>query len=209
MHKALTTSSLKLGHTWSRFLVLILVGVPGVQVEQVADPVLPVAEIVRRCPAAQLMALYRVPAFADADEFLRHVAAARGKLRKGGTTDNAVRIPSLKPLIPKNCMPDAVAASRYRGSSGGSASGISCERKGSANVCSQRCARRAHRWKPWIVTCCIASAGLSADRMQGPSQQHATKMGGLRPCCAGGGAHRAAGLERRAHTLLHAPAQAR
>ncbi|KAK9837475.1 hypothetical protein WJX81_005030 [Elliptochloris bilobata] len=60
-----------------------------IKVEQVSDPSLPVAEIVRRCPARQLMALYRVPAFADADEFLRHVAAARGKLRKGGTTDNS------------------------------------------------------------------------------------------------------------------------
>ena len=61
------------------------------QVEQVADPALPVAEIVRRCPARQLMALYRVPAFAGPDEFLRHVAAARGKLRKGGTADSGVR----------------------------------------------------------------------------------------------------------------------
>lgn len=65
-------------------------GVPA-QVEQVADPALPVAEIVRRCPARQLMALYRVPAFAGSDEFLRHVAAARGKLRKGGTADSGVR----------------------------------------------------------------------------------------------------------------------
>lgn len=62
------------------------------QVEQVADPALPVAEIVRRCPARQLMELYRVPAYADADEFLRRVAAARGKLRKGGVTDTAVRL---------------------------------------------------------------------------------------------------------------------
>ena len=62
--------------------------------EQVADPALPVAEIVRRCPARQLMALYRAPVFADADEFLRHVAAARGKLRKGGVTDTAVRFRS-------------------------------------------------------------------------------------------------------------------
>lgn len=61
------------------------------QVEQVEDPALPVAEIVRRCPAKQLMALYRAPAFADADEFLRHVASARGKLRKGGTADTRVR----------------------------------------------------------------------------------------------------------------------
>ena len=69
-----------------------------------ADPALPVAEIVRRCPARQLMALYRVPAFADGDEFLRHVAAARGKLRKGGTTDSAVRSPA------RDCTPASLAA---------------------------------------------------------------------------------------------------
>ena len=32
---------------------------------------LPVAEIVAKCPAQQLMAQYRIPAFADADEFLQ------------------------------------------------------------------------------------------------------------------------------------------
>ena len=93
------------------------------QVEQVADPALPVAEIVRRCPARQLMALYRVPAYADADVFLRHVAAARGKLRKGGTTDTAVR------LRGSGCMPDSgcrvsgrhVAAARGKLRKGGAA----------------------------------------------------------------------------------------
>ena len=41
------------------------------QVEKLEDPVLPVAEIVAKCPAQQLMAQYRIPAFADADEFLQ------------------------------------------------------------------------------------------------------------------------------------------
>jgi len=58
-----------------------------VKVEQLEDPALPVAEIVKRCPAKQLMTLYKVPAFSDVDGFLVHVATARGKLRKGGTID--------------------------------------------------------------------------------------------------------------------------
>ena len=60
-----------------------------VKVEQLEDPLLPVAEIVRRCPAKQLMGLYNVPAYGDVDGFLTHVAAARGKLRKGGVVDTA------------------------------------------------------------------------------------------------------------------------
>ncbi|GAB4820326.1 hypothetical protein N2152v2_007372 [Parachlorella kessleri] len=58
-----------------------------VKVEQLPDPVLPVGEIVRRCPARQLMQLYKVPAFQGADQFLQHVAQARGKLKRGGTVD--------------------------------------------------------------------------------------------------------------------------
>lgn len=63
----------------------------GAQVEQLADPALPVAQIVARCPARLLMEIYRVPAFAGPDEFLAAVAAARGKLRKGGVADTLVR----------------------------------------------------------------------------------------------------------------------
>ena len=53
-----------------------------------------VAEIVRRCPAKQLMALYKVAAFEGPDQFLALVAAARGKLRRGGAvnTTAAARI---------------------------------------------------------------------------------------------------------------------
>lgn len=60
-----------------------------VKVEQLEDPALPVAEIVKRCPAKQLMELYKVPAFSDVDGFLVHVATARGKLRRGGAVDTA------------------------------------------------------------------------------------------------------------------------
>ena len=59
--------------------------------DQLPDPMLPVGEIVRRCPAKQLMALYKAPAFADADGLLLHVAQSRGKLKKGGTADLQVR----------------------------------------------------------------------------------------------------------------------
>lgn len=57
------------------------------QVEKIEDAVLPVSEIVRRCPAKQLMSIYKVAGFSTADEFLQHIANARGKLKKGGTAD--------------------------------------------------------------------------------------------------------------------------
>lgn len=50
--------------------------------EQLADPALPVSDIVGKCPAQQLMAVYKIPAFSGADQFLQLVAAARGKLAK-------------------------------------------------------------------------------------------------------------------------------
>ncbi len=60
-----------------------LLGAPNPeQVEQLADPALPVAEIVAKCPAEQLMTVYKIPAFRDADQFLQLVAASRGKLAK-------------------------------------------------------------------------------------------------------------------------------
>ena len=57
------------------------------QVEQVEAPELIAAEVLRRCPAKQLMALYKVPAFKDTDEFLQSVAFQRGKLLPGGIGD--------------------------------------------------------------------------------------------------------------------------
>ena len=57
------------------------------QVEQLADPLAPAAEVVARCGPKQLMALYRLPAFESTEQLLAALAAARGKLRKGGTPD--------------------------------------------------------------------------------------------------------------------------
>lgn len=57
------------------------------QIEKLADAVLPVSEIVKRCPAKQLMAIYKIPNFDTTDQFLQHIALVRGKLKKGGTVD--------------------------------------------------------------------------------------------------------------------------
>mmetsp|Transcript_22486 Transcript_22486/g.62374 ORF Transcript_22486/g.62374 Transcript_22486/m.62374 type:complete len:603 (-) Transcript_22486:260-2068(-) len=59
-----------------------------VKVEKLADPVSPVAEVLRRCPARQLIQLYKIGAFKGVDDFLQQIATARGKLQKGGTTDS-------------------------------------------------------------------------------------------------------------------------
>ncbi len=55
--------------------------------EKLEDPVAPVAEIVARCEPKQLMRIYKIAAFEGADGFLQAVAAARGKLGKGGIPD--------------------------------------------------------------------------------------------------------------------------
>lgn len=59
----------------------------AVKVEKLEDPVAPVGEIVRRCPAKQLMKIYNVAKYSSAEEFLDMVATARGKLRRGGAVD--------------------------------------------------------------------------------------------------------------------------
>ncbi|EFJ45692.1 hypothetical protein VOLCADRAFT_42065, partial [Volvox carteri f. nagariensis] len=61
----------------------------AIKVEKLADPLTPVAEILKRVPAKQLMMLYKIQAFSSPDEFLHHIALARGKLRRGGTPDSA------------------------------------------------------------------------------------------------------------------------
>lgn len=54
------------------------------QVEQIEDPLEPAAEVVRRCEQKQLMTIYRVGAYSDAEDLLRKIATARGKLKPGG-----------------------------------------------------------------------------------------------------------------------------
>lgn len=61
------------------------------QVEQIEDPMEPAAEIVRRCEQKQLMALYKVGAYAGPEDLLRQIAMARGKLKAGGVPVLEVR----------------------------------------------------------------------------------------------------------------------
>jgi len=61
------------------------------QVEQIADPVEPAAEVVKRCEQKLLMELYKVGTFTDAQDLLRKIAVARGKLKPGGIPIMEVR----------------------------------------------------------------------------------------------------------------------
>lgn len=61
------------------------------QVEQIADPVEPAAEVVKRCEQKLLMELYKVGTFTDAEDLLRKIAVARGKLKPGGIPIMEVR----------------------------------------------------------------------------------------------------------------------
>lgn len=44
-------------------------------------------EILKLCPARQLVTLYKIPSFDSVDDFLQKVATVRGKLKKGGIVD--------------------------------------------------------------------------------------------------------------------------
>jgi len=59
----------------------------AIAVERLEDPVPPVEEILKRASAARLQVLYAIPRFTDVQDFLRHVARARGKLKRGGVPD--------------------------------------------------------------------------------------------------------------------------
>ncbi|KAJ7961504.1 guanine nucleotide-binding protein-like NSN1 [Quillaja saponaria] len=58
------------------------------RIEKLDDPIGPVKEILERCPTRLLVTLYKVPSFDSVDDFLRKVAAVRGKLKKGGIGDD-------------------------------------------------------------------------------------------------------------------------
>ncbi|KAI0523303.1 hypothetical protein KFK09_005698 [Dendrobium nobile] len=57
------------------------------RIEKLDDPVSPVKEILKLCPAERLMSLYNISSFSSIDEFLQKVATSRGKLKKGGIVD--------------------------------------------------------------------------------------------------------------------------
>ncbi|VFQ68308.1 unnamed protein product [Cuscuta campestris] len=57
------------------------------RIEKLDDPIGPVKEILKRCPATSLVTLYKIPDFNTADDFLCQVATVRGRLKKGGIVD--------------------------------------------------------------------------------------------------------------------------
>ncbi|KAK9057426.1 hypothetical protein SSX86_022261 [Deinandra increscens subsp. villosa] len=59
-----------------------------IKIEKLQDPISPVKEILKLCPAEMLVTLYKIPTFSSVDDFLSKVATVRGKLKKGGILDN-------------------------------------------------------------------------------------------------------------------------
>ncbi|CAN4098074.1 unnamed protein product [Withania somnifera] len=57
------------------------------RIEKLDDPVGPVKEILKLCPARMLVTIYKVPCFDSVDDFLQKVATVRGRLKKGGIVD--------------------------------------------------------------------------------------------------------------------------
>ncbi|KAL6202822.1 hypothetical protein ACLB2K_026527 [Fragaria x ananassa] len=56
-------------------------------IEKLEDPIGPVKEILKLCPARLLVSIYKLPSFDTVDDFLQKVATVRGKLKKGGVVD--------------------------------------------------------------------------------------------------------------------------
>jgi len=57
----------------------------AIRVDELEDVVSPVEQLLKRCKPERLMALYNIPPFGDAEDFLTKVAKARGMLKKGAT----------------------------------------------------------------------------------------------------------------------------
>ncbi|KAJ6833576.1 guanine nucleotide-binding protein-like NSN1 [Iris pallida] len=57
------------------------------RIEKLDDPISPVKEILKLCPAEKLISLYKLPSFSTVDDFLQKVGTIRGKLKKGGIVD--------------------------------------------------------------------------------------------------------------------------
>lgn len=59
----------------------------SIKLELLEDPVQPVSFILDRVPKEQLVELYGIGTFADAEDFLTQLAQRRGKLHRGGEAD--------------------------------------------------------------------------------------------------------------------------
>lgn len=57
------------------------------RIEKLDDPISPVREIVKLCPAKVLVTIYKISSFDTVEDFLQKVASVRGKLKKGGIVD--------------------------------------------------------------------------------------------------------------------------
>ncbi|CAL0316278.1 unnamed protein product [Lupinus luteus] len=57
------------------------------RIEKLEDPISPVKEILKLCPNRLMLTIYKIPSFTSVDDFLQKVAAARGRLKKGGIVD--------------------------------------------------------------------------------------------------------------------------
>ncbi|XP_050206468.2 guanine nucleotide-binding protein-like NSN1 [Mercurialis annua] len=57
------------------------------RIKKLEDPVSPVNEILKLCPARLLLTLYKIPDFESVDDFLQKLATVRGKLKKDGIVD--------------------------------------------------------------------------------------------------------------------------
>ncbi|XP_010274283.1 PREDICTED: guanine nucleotide-binding protein-like NSN1 [Nelumbo nucifera] len=57
------------------------------RIEKLDDPIGPVKEILKLCPAKTLITIYKLQNFDTVDDFLQKVASVRGKLKKGGAVD--------------------------------------------------------------------------------------------------------------------------
>lgn len=87
-----------------------------VKIDAVIDPLPAFQEIVKRCDKMKLMTLYKTARFGSDQEFLRMVAQARGKMKKGGVLDlemaaRTVLTDWVQGKIPYCTKPPAVAES--------------------------------------------------------------------------------------------------
>lgn len=58
-----------------------------VNLDQVSDYIMPVQAILSKCSKETLEAIYKIPRFGGATDFLAHVAKKRGKIGHGGVPD--------------------------------------------------------------------------------------------------------------------------
>jgi nuclear GTP-binding protein len=145
----------------------------AIRVEKLEDPLPAVGEILARARPEALMAIYGIPRFAGADEFLRHVAAKRGKLRRGGVPDapaaarivlgdwNSGRIPFFTlPPVRENAVHDSASVV----SAFGADFDVTAVRGAARVVTLAQCMCRALRGSV-ALTLCVCACAFSRARL--------------------------------------------